>query len=223
MPEAPAGAQAEAETRAEAPVEAQVEAASGAWRTVLGQPQLLALIAVTCAFFFLYGPVEVALPIHVAQELHASPGLLGAYWAFFGVGAVVGGLAAGLVRDRPLWTLVAVVIAGWGASLLPLGLVDAVLPGLVGFAVGGLIYGPFTAICTALFQRTCPPRVLSRVLALRTALTTPSTALGTALGGPVVGVLGGRPTILASGVLTIALGLVVGVVALARGSASPAA
>jgi hypothetical protein len=101
------------------------------------------------------------------------------------------------------------IILGWGAALLPLGLSDAVLPGLIGFGVGGLIYGPFTAISTALFQRASPPHPLSRVLATRTALTTPSTALGTLLGGSVVGATGGRLTLLASALLTIALGALV--------------
>ncbi len=187
-------------------------AATSGWRTILGQPRLLGLVAVTCVFFFLYGPVEVALPIHIAQELHGSPGLLGVFWAVFGVGAVVGGLGAGLLRHRPLWVVVVSIIIGWGAALLPLGLSDAILPGLIGFAVGGVIYGPFTAICTALFQRASPPHVLSRVLATRTALTTPSTALGTLLGGPVVGAVGGRHTLLASGLLTIALGATVAVI-----------
>ncbi len=178
----------------------------GGWRTILGQPRLLGLIAVTCVFFFLYGPVEVALPVHVAHELHGSPGLLGLYWTVFGIGATLGGLGAGLLRHRPPWPVVVGIIIGWGAALLPLGLTDAVAPGLVGFAAGGLIYGPFTAICTALFQRSTPPQALSRVLAARSALTIPSTALGTLLGGPVVSAIGGRPTLLLSALLTIALG-----------------
>lgn len=179
---------------------------AGGWRTLLGHPRLLGLIAVTCAFFFLYGPVEVALPIHVADELHGSPGLLGLYWTVFGIGATLGGLGAGLLRHRPPWLVVVGIIIGWGAALLPLGLTDAVAPGLVGFAAGGLIYGPFTTICTALFQRSTPPQALSRVLATRSALTIPATALGTLLGGPVVSAIGGRTTLLLSAVLTIALG-----------------
>jgi hypothetical protein len=180
--------------------------AAGGWRTILGQPRLLGLIAVTCVFFFLYGPVEVALPVHVAHELHGSPSLLGLYWTAFGIGATLGGLGAGLLRNRPLWLVVVGIIIGWGAALLPLGLTDAVAPGLVGFAAGGLIYGPFTAICTALFQRSTPPQALSRVLAAASALTIPSTALGTLLGGPAVSAIGGRPTLLLSALLTIALG-----------------
>jgi predicted MFS family arabinose efflux permease len=181
-------------------------------KTILGNRRLAGLLAVTCVFFFLYGPVEVALPIHVAQEIHGSAALLGMFWAAFGIGAILGGLGAGLLRHQPLWTVVAAIVIGWGAALLPLGLTDAVLPGLVGFAAGGLIYGPFTAICTALFQRSSPPHLLSRVLATRTALTTPSTALGTLLGGPVVAAIGGRHTLLASALLTIALGVVVATV-----------
>lgn len=201
-----------------APAQAIPPAASAATsgtRAILGNRRLAGLLAVTCVFFFLYGPVEVALPVHIAQEVHGSAALLGTFWATFGIGAIVGGLCAGMLRNRPLWTVVAAIIIGWGAALLPLGLTDAVLPGLVGFAAGGLIYGPFTAICTALFQGSSPPHLLSRVLATRTALTTPSTALGTLLGGPIVVAIGGGRTLLASALLTIALGVGVGVAAVA--------
>jgi len=145
----------------------------------------------------------------VAQEIRGSAALLGTFWATFGLGAIVGALGAGLLRHQPPWTVVAAIIIGWGAALLPLGLTDSVLPGLVGFAVGGLIYGPFTAISTAQFQRSSPSHLLSRVLATRTALTAPSTALGTLLGGPIVAAIGGRHTLLASALLTIAFGVLV--------------
>lgn len=187
----------------------QPGAATSGARAILSNRRPAGLLAVTCVFFFLYGPVEVALPIHIAEELHGSAALLGLFWAAFGIGAVIGGLGAGLLRHRPLWTVVAAIIVGWGAALLPLGLTDAVLPGLIGFAAGGLIYGPFTAIGTALFQRSSPPHLLSRVLATRTALTTPSAALGTLLGGPVVAAIGGRHTLLASALLTIVLGVLI--------------
>jgi MFS family permease len=182
---------------------------AGGWRTILGQPRLLGLLAVTCVFFFLYGPVEVALPIYVAHDLNGSPALLGAYWTAFGIGAVAGGLGAGLLRHLRLSSVVVAIIVGWGAALLPIALTDNVWAGLLGLSIGGLIYGPFTAICIALFQRTSPPHMRSRVLATRTALTIPSTALGTLAGGPVVTAIGAQPTLLASAVLTIALGVAI--------------
>ncbi|WP_433378045.1 MFS transporter [Actinoplanes sp. CA-142083] len=182
---------------------------TGGWRAIADRPQLLGLIAVTGAFFFLYGPVEVALPVHIAQDLSGSARLLGLYWTVFGVGATIGAVSASLLRNRPPWLVVVGIIIGWGASLLPLGLTDAILPGLVGLAVGGLIYGPFNAIATSLFQLATPPEVLSRVLATRAALTIPATSLGTLLGGPLVTAIGARPTLLASALLTIALGVAV--------------
>lgn len=183
--------------------------AIGAWRTIRRQPRLLGLLAATCAFFFLYGPVEVALPIYVAHDLHGSSVLLGAYWTAFGIGAVVGALGAGLLQNRRLSTVIVAIIIGWGASLLPIALTHAVWAGLLGLAIGGLIYGPFTAICVALFQRASPAHLLSRVLATRTALTIPSTALGTLAGAPVVAAIGAQPTLLISALLTIALGVTI--------------
>ena len=64
-------------------------------------------------FFFLYGPVEVALPVYIAHDLHGSSLLLGAYWTAFGMGAVVGVLSAGRLRNHRLSTVV--IIIGWGA------------------------------------------------------------------------------------------------------------
>jgi MFS family permease len=202
-----------------APTLAPQRAAAGGWRTILRESRLLGLLAATCVFFFLYGPVEVALPIYVAHDLHGSSALLGAYWTAFGIGAVAGALAAGVLRHRRLSTVVIAIIIGWGAALLPLALSDAVWPGLLGLCVGGLIYGPFTAICTALFPRATPAHLLSRVLATRTAITIPSTALGTLAGGPVVTAIGAQGTLLASAMLTIALG--VGVAAVRRLSSTP--
>ena len=87
-------------------------ATMSAWRVILGRPQSLGLIVVTCVFFFLYGPVEVALPVHIAEDIHGSSGLLGAFWTAFGVGAVLGGLGAGLLRHRPLWAVVVGIVVG---------------------------------------------------------------------------------------------------------------
>src|SRR4029453_6277049 len=116
---------------------------AGGWATLLGQPRLLGLIAVTSVFFFLYGPVEVALPVHVADEMHGSAGLLGLYWTVFGLGATGGAVGGALLRRLSPWLVVVGIIVGWGVALLPLGLTGMVTPGLVGFAVGGLVYGPF--------------------------------------------------------------------------------
>ncbi|NUT36022.1 MAG: MFS transporter [Hamadaea sp.] len=179
------------------------------WRALAARPQLLLLILLTCALYFLYGPVEVALPVHVAQGLHAPAAVLGTFWAVFSVGAVAGALLANRLQRLPLWYVVAAIFAGWGLALVPVGVSDQVWLGMAGFAFGGVVYGPFNALSTALVQRTAPPELLSGVLAARSALLIPSVAVGTLLGGPLVAWLGGQRTLLFSGLFTVLLGVLI--------------
>ncbi len=70
-------------------------AARGGLALMRSHPELLGLLTLTWFFNFLYGPLEVALPLHVTDDLHAPGTLLGLYWTLFGIGAVLGGLAVG--------------------------------------------------------------------------------------------------------------------------------
>jgi hypothetical protein len=44
---------------------------------------LAGLLVLTFVFYLLYGPLEVALPVHIATDLYGSAALLGIYWAVF--------------------------------------------------------------------------------------------------------------------------------------------
>lgn len=81
---------------------------------------LLGLVLLGFGFFALFGPVYVALPLHVSGD-HASAATLGLYYTVFGGGAVLGGLAAGYLRSR-LWPVSAAIVVAFGVTLLPLGL-----------------------------------------------------------------------------------------------------
>jgi hypothetical protein len=87
---------------------------------------------------------------------------------------------------------------------------------LTSFALGGLLYAPYTALSATLFQRGSPPALLSQVLAARGALTVLAAPLGTALGGPLVAFVGASNTLIASGAATILLGLIATVALSAR-------
>ena len=82
-------------------------------------PELLGLLTLTWFFNLLYGPVEVALPLHVTDDLHAPGTLLGLYWTLFGIGAVLGGLRGRRTAALPLWPVTVAIVVGWGLSLLP--------------------------------------------------------------------------------------------------------
>lgn len=178
------------------------------FRFIAANPILLGLLLLSFAFFFLYGPVEVALPLYVVGPLHGSAGLLGVFWAVFGVGALIGSITTGLLRRLPLWPTAIAAVIGWGFALLPLGLLDARAAVLASFAIGGLLYAPFPALSATLFQRESPPDRLSEVLAARGALTVLAAPVGTALGGPLVVATGAQTTLLISALATITLGLV---------------
>jgi hypothetical protein len=97
-------------------------AARGGLALLRSHPELVGLLTLTWFFNFLYGPVEVALPLHVTNDLHAPPGtLLGLYWMLFGIGAVLGGLAVGALRQLPLWPVTVGIVVAWGLALLPFG------------------------------------------------------------------------------------------------------
>jgi Transmembrane secretion effector len=171
---------------------------------VLRRSGLLGLIALTWLFFFLYGPVEDALPVYVSHDLHAHAALLGAYWTSFGVGAIASTLLTGTVRTRATRRTTLLIIAGWGACLLPFAFAPAGIT-LVCFALGGVIYGPFTALTYALLQSITTTANLPTVFAARSAALIVASPLGTAIGGPLVASLGARTTLTASGAATVLL------------------
>jgi hypothetical protein len=168
---------------------------------------LTGLLALTVVYYFLYGPVEVALPLYVTGPLRGSSALLGLFWTVFGIGATAGSVIAGLARRLPLWPALMAAVIGWGAAIGPLGLLRLPGPGLACLAVGGLLYAPYPALSATLFQRESSPELLSQVLAARGALTVLAAPLGTALGGPLTAWLGAQHTLLASAAATIATGL----------------
>jgi predicted MFS family arabinose efflux permease len=174
---------------------------------LLGRTNLLSLIVLTWLFFFLYGPVEDALPVYVAHDLNASAGLLGAYWASFGVGAFASTLLTGTLRGRNSRRITLLIVAGWGACLVPFVFAPVAVT-LVCFAAGGLIYGPFVPLTYALFQSATTTANLPSLLAARSAALIIAAPLGTAIGGPLIAGLGAARTLTASGAATILLAAV---------------
>jgi predicted MFS family arabinose efflux permease len=186
---------------AEQPIDAK--AAESGFR-LLRRADLLGLIVLTWLFFFLYGPVEDALPVYVATDLHSEAGLLGAYWTSFGVGALASTLLTGTLRGRSSRLITLLIVAGWGACLVPFAFAPRAVT-LACFALGGVVYGPFIPFTYALFQSATTTANLPSLLAARSALLIFSTPLGTAVGGPIVAHLGAAETLTASGAATVAL------------------
>ena len=173
------------------------------WRILVARPELLGLLALTWAFNFFYGPVEVALPLYVRQDLHGGASLLGLYWAAFGIGAVAGALSIGALRRLQTWRVMICIVAGHGVAMLPFALPAPAGVSLAGFALGGLIYGPYSALAFTRFQALTPASWLTTVLALRTAVLLTASPVGAALGGPLTAATGPRSVLSGTGVAMI--------------------
>lgn len=183
-----------------------------ALRALARQPAVLGISLLCMAFFSLYGPVEVALPLYVSERLHASAAVLGGYWTAFAVGATIGALGASLVGRFGLWKVAILSMMGWGACLVPFGFIDSAVVGFVALAVGGLLYGPFLPLQRAVIQRHSPPGKLAALGAASAMLTVPASPLGTALGGPLVAAIGPSTTLLVSGLATVGAAVVAALV-----------
>ena len=182
---------------APAPVDA------GGWAVIRSSPVLPGLMAMSFVFYLLYGPIEVALPVHVASDLHGSA-------------ALIGELSAPFLRRWPVWPIMTGIVIGWGLAIMPLGLPTPLWAGLAAFFAGAVIWGPWMSLSMAVLQDASPPGALAQVIAARSSLLILAAPLGTALGGPIVAALGARGTLLASAVATIVLGLVATAVLLLR-------
>jgi hypothetical protein len=204
----PAAAPAQAEPSPATPASAPPADRAGGWAVIRSSPVLPGLLALSFVFYLLYGPIEVALPVHIASDLHGSAALLGTFWAVFGVGAVIGELAAPFLRRWPVWPTMTGIVIGWGLAIVPLGLPTPLWLGPAAFFTGAVIWGPWLSLSMAVLQDASPPGALAQVIAARSSLLILASPLGTALGGPIVAVLGARGTLLASAVATIALGVI---------------
>jgi predicted MFS family arabinose efflux permease len=180
---------------------------SAGFAVIRQNPSLLGLLVLSFGFFSLFAPMYVALPVHIADDLHAPASLLGWYFMTFSIGTVAGGLVTGYLRRWSLWPTVLGTVLGAGVALLPLGLGAPGWLALTGFAVTGFVWAPYMPTAMALFQRTAPPSALPQVLAANSAVLVVSMPLGTAAGGVLVSALGPRPTMLVVAVGTIVLGV----------------
>jgi MFS family permease len=162
---------------------------------------------VTFVFNFLYGPIDVGLPIFVRHSLGEGSTLYGQMFTVFGVGSLVGSLAVGGLRRESMvqWIMV-LSIVGWGGAALLLATAGTPAMALLAFGLGGLLYGPSTAAVVSAIQGATPVAEQGPVMSIWAAVAIGALPLGTAVGGPLVAGLGTRGTFALSAGLTLALG-----------------
>lgn len=184
---------------------------SDGFRVIRHDRRLQGMLTLTFGFFFLFGPVYVALPLYVADDLRGSATVLGWFFTAFGAGALVGALAAGYLRRLPLWPATIGIVIAFGLTMLPAGLGAPLAVSLAAFALGGAVWAPYLPTSMALYQRSTSPANRAQVLAANGAVTVVAVPLGTILGGPLVSALGPRSALLACALAIVTFGLLAAV------------
>jgi predicted MFS family arabinose efflux permease len=197
-----------------APRHLQYEVPDAAERRPTRRPaRVLALIALSVAYYFTYGPYETVMPYFVRDQLDSGLAGYTAIWALFGAAALLTlPLAARLSRYRP-GVVNAVGAIVWGTLMLPLAFADNLLVVAIGFTISGAIWGPYAAVETTALHRWTDPADHGRIFGTQRALLAIASPLGAATGALGLGLLA-PATILA---LSAAGCAVAGLAALAIG------
>ena len=143
-----------------------------------------ATLGLTTLFYFVYGPFEVALPVFARATLTADALSYGLLWSALGVGTLFGTvLVSVLSRKGRLQGVLAWIMALWGSVVVLLAFTSNIPFALAVMCIGGVIWGPYTALETTLLQRSVPTYAYGRLFGLRTMLLGPAAPVGTAIGG----------------------------------------
>jgi len=179
---------------------AQFRSRTWLWVTTL---QFTLFNLLVWAPFLVLGPV-------VAHERLGGARDWGLIMAFYGSGAVVGGLASlgGRIPRRPL-VVATVATAGWA---LPSGAIAAGLP-VMSVAGAAFVAGIGSAVCGMLYattnQRHLPAEVMARITSLTTVGAFALGPLGLAAAGPVAALAGTTAVLGFGAIWQITTGLVV--------------
>jgi MFS family permease len=177
------------------PARLKAEIAEGllwVWR----QPFLRAAVAMIGGVNLIFNALTLVLIVR-AKELGASPALIGALFAFVGVGGLLGSFVAPWVQRRFGARRVVVTIGWlWVAQIGVLALVPNVLSLGVVSGLRSFAAPAFNVVVNSHVYRVTPDRLLGRVRSAARLVAWGSIPLGTLAGGFLAGAFGARTTLL---------------------------
>jgi predicted MFS family arabinose efflux permease len=144
--------------------------------------RVVAIIALSTAYYLMYGPFETATPGLVRDRLNAGEAAYSLLWTVFGAGALLGLMAAPALAHRRAGFVNAGGALVWGLIMLPVALVTDLSATVALFAVGGLVWGPYTTVETHALQRWVNPSRHGVVFGLQRGVLATATPVGAAAG-----------------------------------------
>ena len=177
-------------------------------RYAWGDPTLRLTLSMVAVVGLLAFNFSVFLPLFARQVFDSGATALGLLYAFLGVGAVAGGLAAAFrARTGSMPMAIAGTIAG--VTLLVAAFMPTLGLELMAIVPVGAATVAFTAMANALLQLRAAPAMRGRVMALYGVLFIGTTPIGAPAMGLLAERLGPRVAMATAGALTAVAGLAV--------------
>jgi predicted MFS family arabinose efflux permease len=164
--------------------------------------ELRALMVVLAGQYVLIGGLDLIYIVFAVDELHLSASAPGLFGAAFGVGALIGGVAATVFVSRPRlanWTIASLVLTV--AALLALAGVPTFVIALCLFPLMGLSRSILDLTGRILLQRAAPQESLATTFAVLEAMSLLCSALGVFLVQILVAASGARAALVGIGCL----------------------
>ena len=194
-------AREEAEIGAEAAEEPSFwHHAMGGFRTVLAEPHPRLLVGLFSAQTLIAGCLVVLEVVIAIELLGKGDAWVGVIASAFGIGGIIGALAAGaLVGRARLATDFGVGNLLWGLPLIAVGIWPHPAVAVVAMAAMGIGNTLVDVSGLTLLQRSVPDEVLARVFGVLETVFLLSVAFGAAITPSLVHVLGDRTALIAIG------------------------
>ena len=196
------------------------ESHQSGWRILRRRPVAARLLVVEFFFNFFYMPIEVALPLYVGGTLGAGASGLGLMWGALGVGAFIGAALVNQLRNLPQRNLLIAIIGQWAMCPIALAFVGNLTLAMIVFALGGLVWAPFTPVAYSFLQSGLEPDEQQQVVTLWTTGSMVAAPLGLMVGGPLIELAGTTRGLALSGGLTLLLLPIAALAVLRRAPAS---
>ena len=205
---------------------AEAEAAGGilaGFQTLAATPALLAVTITYAAQAMVAGALTVFAVVLAIDVLHLGNAGVGYLDCAFGVGGVLGGVAAvGLAGARRLATAFAAGVLAWGVGVALLGATTSTAVALVLLAGVGIGNTVVDVAAVTLLQRSAADAVLGRVFGVLESVLLASIGIGSVLAPLAIHLLGVRPALVATGLILPVVVIVSGRALVALDAADPA-
>jgi len=150
----------------------------------------------------------VIAPVY-ADEIYGSPESLGLMIGAFGGGALVGTVLYGVLGKRlpRRLTFLSCFVAAPAVAFGTFAATPPLVAVLIAAALAGVIAGPINTMFETVVQEKTPPQMLGRVFGTLTALAYLGIPISSVLAGICVEAFGLVPTIMAMGLIYVAVTL----------------